>query len=114
MESMQNRRQEARTETDQPVTVTLLGNSDLCFSARLADWSGKGACLEADRDMPVGSLLKIETGDTLLLGEVVYSRKIAGGFRVGAAIEHALYHTCELEVLARKLLGDACETKLRQ
>jgi len=108
------RRDDPRIEADQPVTVTLLGYPDISFSGKLANISGRGACLELDRHVPPSSLLKIETDDTLLLGEAVYSHPVANGFQVGVSLEHALHHTGALAGLARRLLGEETVEELRR
>ena len=101
-----DRRSDPRIPTDQPVTVTVLGPSDPSFSATLANFSGRGACLVANRDLPPSSLLKIEMENTLLLGEVIHSRPVDGAFEVGVLLDHALHHTGELSRLAKRLLGE--------
>src|SRR5215471_15754197 len=106
MDKQAERRTEPRFEIDEHCTVTLLDRPDVSFSATLADLSCKGVCLKLDRQLPQASLVKIEAGDTLLLGEVVYSEPEADGFHVGVLLEHALYRTAELAAHAKRLLGD--------
>ena len=98
-------RQEPRFETDQAVTVTLLGETECTVAARIVNISGKGLCLAAGQPLPRGGAIKLETGDTLVLGEVVYCRAAAESFQIGVGLHQALYHTRELAALAERLLG---------
>jgi hypothetical protein len=61
--------------------------------------------LASDQAVSPGAALKIELADTLILGEVVYCRPRDPGFYTGIALEQALYHTRDLAVLGRRLLG---------
>lgn len=97
-------RQETRFETDQEVTVTLLGGAGTTFDGRIVNFSGRGICLALDSPLPAGGAVKLELSDALLLGEVVYCREVAGGFQIGLALEEALYHTTELAALLERLV----------
>jgi hypothetical protein len=99
-------RQEPRFEADQEVAVTLLGDVETVFSAKVINFSGRGMCLLSNQAIPSGSALKIELPDTMLLGEVIYSRPQGGGHQAGIELEHALYRTRDLAVLAERLRGD--------
>ena len=98
-------RHEPRFETNQPVIITLLGDTELTFAGVVANFSARGLCLAADRPLPAGSAVKVELDDMLLLGEVVYCHREAGNYLIGVALEEALYHTGELAALADRLLG---------
>ena len=97
-------RKEPRLETEQEVTVTLLGTPEIALAGRVVNLSGKGLCLATGRELPPGGALKVELADCLLLGEVVYSRAVEGGYLVGVALEQALYHK-DLATLSDWLLG---------
>jgi hypothetical protein len=108
-------RQQPRFETDQEVTVTLLGNAPFVVSGRVVNFSGKGICVRSPRALPPGAPLKIEFSDTLLLGEVVYCRGNDETYDVGITVEQALYHTRDLAALAQTLLDGgnrSCEPAL--
>ena len=49
----------------------------------------------------MGSALKFELDDTLLLGEVIYCRDDGSSFYVGVELEHALYGLGELAEAVR-------------
>ena len=93
-------------ETDEPVHVTVLGECDTKFLGRITNSSTRGIGLRIDRLVPLGSAVKVEWGQTLLLGEVRYCRPEGDGFTIGLDLEHALYHTEELARLARRLLEE--------
>jgi hypothetical protein len=98
-------RQEPRFETDQEVTVTLLGDVEIGFAGRIVNVSGKGMCLDIPQAVPAGGAIKLEVEDTLVLGEVIYCRPFAGRYQIGVALQEALYHTKALAALLERLLG---------
>ena len=104
-------RRECRFETDQEITVTLLGEVDTTFAGKVVNVSGTGICLQSSQALPPGAALKIELADTLLLGEVIYCRSEAAHYHSGILLEQALYHTRDLAALSERLLGG--DTRLR-
>ena len=97
-------RHEPRFETDQEVVITVLGDGGMVLKGRITNFSGKGLCVFSPQALPAGKALKIELNDTLMLGEVIYSRGEEGGYQVGVALDQALYHTRDLAALAESLL----------
>jgi hypothetical protein len=93
-------------EANEPVQVTVLGQAEVRFAARITNCSGGSLELRSGRPVARGTAVKVEWGETLLLGEVHHCQDHAGGFTVGVSLEHALYHTEELARLARRLLDD--------
>jgi hypothetical protein len=57
-----------------------------------------------DRAIPQGAVLKVEWGDTLVLGEVCQCGPAGEQFLVGLKLEHSLLDTEQLARLARMLL----------
>jgi hypothetical protein len=98
-------RQEPRFESNQEITVTLLGDVEAVFPGTIVNVSGKGMCLLSSQALVPGGALKIELADTLVLGEVIYCRPQGAGYQSGIALEQALYHMRELAALAQRLLG---------
>jgi hypothetical protein len=88
-----------RFEVDQPVNVTNLEDRTP-FPGKLADFSANGVRLILDRKIPLGSIVKVEWGGTLLLGEVVYCQVQDAEFSVGLELEDAIYDT---EALANQM-----------
>ena len=107
-------RSQPRLETDEPVHVTVLGESETKFLGRITNYSSRGLGLLAEQPAPQGAAVKVEWGDTLLLGEVCYCHPEGEGFAIGLDVEHALYHTEELARLARRILDEAEPQKNRQ
>ncbi len=56
-----------------PVAVTVLGNQGDSFQGRLSDCFRHGVKLILDRKLSAGSLLKVQWGRGMLLGEVISS-----------------------------------------
>jgi hypothetical protein len=98
-------RQEPRFEITQEISVTLLGDPEIVAPAKAINLSGRGMAFESSRPLPLGSAVKIELADTLLLGEVIYCRCDGTSYQVGIALEQALNHTRGLAALAERLLG---------
>jgi hypothetical protein len=107
-------RSQPRLETNEPVHVTVMGESETKFLGRITDYSSRGLGLLADGPAPQGAAVKVEWGDTLLLGEVCYCHPEGEGFAIGLDVEHALYHTEELARLAKRLLDEAEPQKDRR
>jgi hypothetical protein len=101
------KRGEPRFEVEQTVRATTLGQQSEDFLAQIENISGTGMRLLVERAVPVGTALKVEWDEILLLGEVCYCQAAKGGHAIGVELEHALLHTGEMARLARRLLGDA-------
>jgi hypothetical protein len=99
-------RSQLRWEINEPVHVTVLGECETKFLGRITNYSGRGIGLLADQAAPLGSALKLESGHTLLLGEVRYCHPEGDSFAIGLDLEHILFHTEELARLARRLLEE--------
>jgi hypothetical protein len=56
--------------------------------------------------MEVGTAVKAECNDTLLLGEVCHCQPANGQYAVGLKLEHSLLDTAELARLAERLLEE--------
>jgi hypothetical protein len=98
-------RREMRFESDQEVKITFLGEVDVAFAGRIVNVSGRGMCLAVERSLLPGDAVKIEFGEVLALGGVVYCQQAAAGFQVGVTLEQALHVTAELTALLEKLAG---------
>ena len=95
-----NQRRGPRFETDQSIWITLFGEPDIRLPARIKNVSARGLGLELQGPVAVGTALKIELDDTLLLGEVIYCRDNQTFCYVGVELEQAL---CGLGALAKAL-----------
>ena len=94
---MEYRRREPRFEIDQSVTVTNLEQPDISMRGRLANFSAKGTRLILQLFIKPGTMVKVEWGGTILLGEIMYCTPLDADFAAGLELEDALYET---EVLA--------------
>ena len=89
-------RAEMRFAIDQPVAVVLLGGQEFRETAQVTNVSAAGLQLMLDRYVPVGSAIKIELGNALALGEVVYCRTEGSHSLVGIKLEQVLNGLAEL------------------
>jgi hypothetical protein len=95
-----NQRRKPRFEADQSIWITLFGEPDIRLPARTKNVSERGIGLELQGPVAIGTALKFEVDDSLILGEVIYCRQDEGSFYVGVELEQAL---CGLGALARAL-----------
>jgi hypothetical protein len=83
-------RREPRIQDNQPAWITIYGPVDTRIPARVRNLSGRGVGLEVGQPVAVGSAVKIELPDSLLLGEVIYCRQAAQLFHVGLELDQAV------------------------
>ena len=100
------RRREPRIEAYQTVDLILLGNDDDTIQAHATQFSGRGLRLVLKQPVPVGTVVKVQGDDWLVLGEVCYCRKERSNFVVGLQLEHSLIGLLELEELNRKFTSE--------
>ncbi len=91
----------SQAELEQPVTVTPLQSGDAIFKARFIDLSAEGVQIKLDSDLEVGSLLRLEFGDDLMITEVSRCEPDQGEFTAGLLILSWLGKT-ELKRLRRE------------
>jgi hypothetical protein len=90
-------RREPRFEANQSVWITLFGEPDIRLPARIKNVSIRGIGLELQGPVAIGTALKFEVDDSLILGEVIYCRQDEASYYVGVELEQAL---CGLRDLA--------------
>lgn len=105
MESGRDRRRYPRFSQDDVVRLTLLSEDGRSADARIVDASVGGVRLESPIFLKVGSLVKIEWKDTLLLGEVLYTQAAGSINILGVELTRALYGMAELKRLNSSLTG---------
>jgi hypothetical protein len=106
------RRKETRVKFNvkQPVILTVLGpKGNHVIEAYLLDMSGNGLQLRAPMPVSCGAAIKIESGNTLMLGEVCRCEPEAGAYAVGVQLSQDLSSLMELELLNRALISGAEE-----
>jgi hypothetical protein len=100
MFSMSQRR-EPRFNAEQSVWITLFGEPDIRLPARIKNVSARGIGLELQGPVAIGTALKLELDDSLLLGEVIYCRQDEASFYVGVELEQALCGLADLALALR-------------
>jgi hypothetical protein len=90
-----NQRRDPRFEINQSIWITLFGEPDIRLAARIKNVSVRGIGLELQGPVAIGTALKFEVDDCLLLGEVIYCRQVdtscdEASFYVGVELEQAL------------------------
>ncbi|HML18518.1 MAG TPA: PilZ domain-containing protein [Bryobacteraceae bacterium] len=81
------RRREARLIANTPVMVTLQGMlGDPQMAANVLDMAGSGLRLRTAMPVPSGARVKVETAETLMLGEVLRCEPLDEGFALGLAL----------------------------
>jgi hypothetical protein len=97
MGGMEHRR-EPRFEIDQPVSVVNLDLPSAAVAGRITNFSANGTRLIVERELDSGTMVKVEWGTTILLGEIIYCSPQGSEFAVGLKLEDALY---ERETIAK-------------
>jgi|SRR5690242_9391615 len=83
-------RQAQRHQSGQSAIVGVLGTAGQIFQGEIRNVSKRGSQLHLNQPLGVGSLLRIEYDNNLLLVEVVSCQHEQAGWVVGIRIEHAL------------------------
>jgi hypothetical protein len=84
-----DRRTTPRRQLSQSVVVSVLGTGEV-LQGEIRDLSDGGTQILLREALRVTSLLQIEYGDKLLLGEVVYCRQEQAGWLVGISVGQTL------------------------
>jgi hypothetical protein len=71
----------------------------------VVDMSSRGMGLMIPESLPLGTPIKIEAHDELVLGEVCYCVPHEGAYRVGLAVKHRLTGLAQLHSLNRALMA---------
>jgi hypothetical protein len=103
------RRSEPRIHAYQTVDLTVLGADARVINAHATQFSGRGLRLVVKQAVPVGTAVKIQGDDWLVLGEVCYCRRDRLNFVVGLQLEHSLTGLQELQELNRKFTSEELE-----
>jgi hypothetical protein len=101
------RRREPRLQTDQAVDVVILTDPPAPCRGIVLEISGRGLRLALPVDAALGTGVRVNVGDSLLLGEVCHHSPSPQGFMVGLVLKHSLTGLGELENLRRSLLAES-------
>jgi hypothetical protein len=85
-----DQRQAQRHQLSQSASVSVLGATSQVVQGEIRNVSKNGTQLHLDQPIGIGSLLRVDYDNNLLLGEVVYCRQEQTGWIVGIRIEHTL------------------------
>jgi hypothetical protein len=85
-----DQRQTQRHQLGQPAIVTVLGSATEVLQGEIRNVSKGGTQLQLPRPIGIGSLVRIEYDNSLILGEVVYCIQEQAFWIAGIRIEHAL------------------------
>jgi hypothetical protein len=94
-------RRENRVPTEQPVIVTVLGDSERRLTAIVKNASGRGLGLISSESVLSGTAVKIEFGDSIFLGEAMYCKTMADGFYLGIELTEVLSGLAALSRMAQ-------------
>ena len=83
-------RRDVRVPVNRPIVLTVLGEPEVRVSATVKDASSLGLGLIAENAVKTGSAVKIEIGDAIFLGEVVYCREGDQASFVGVRLSQVL------------------------
>jgi hypothetical protein len=96
-------RSESRVKFDQPVMITALKNGDAICAGRFVDLSSNGMRIRSSADLEVGSLLRLEVGDDLIMSEVRHCEPDGAEYSAGLSIL-AWLEKSELQQLLREVV----------
>lgn len=83
------RRKESRLKANQSVLVTPMGLLGMPpVSGRVIDMSGSGLQLVVPNPLPCGSLVKVESAQTVIVGEVVRCLEKGRVYEAGVTLFH--------------------------
>lgn len=87
-------RRESRLNVNTPVRVTLQGMlGDPQISGNVLDMAGSGLRVRTATPVPSGARVKVETAETLMLGEVVRCEPLGAGYALGLALSEVRART---------------------
>lgn len=87
------------------VALTNLDGTEASQACPVLELKSHAMQLKLSKCVEVGSAVKVETGDTLSLGEVSYCRPEGDGYVVWVELFQALHNVSEMSRLARALLA---------
>lgn len=90
-----NRRSRTRFKTDLTVFVACSDNPDIPIKARLADLSVHGLSLILNKQLRIGSIVRVAWRSATFIGEVVYCEPQQKEFLAGLKVEDSVYETAK-------------------
>jgi hypothetical protein len=94
-------RREHRVPLDQSVSLTVLGDPETRLTATIKNTSSRGLGLVSPESVACGAAVKIEIGDSIFLGEVMYCETLEGGNFLGIELTEVLSGLAALSRMAQ-------------
>lgn len=79
-------RSESRVRSNEPLRITALQSDDAICTGRFVDLSSDGMRIISNADLEIGSLLRLDIGDDLMVAEVRHCEADEGEFAAGLLI----------------------------
>ncbi len=98
---MEQRRDE-RIQFDRDAWITIYGNVERRIPGQVRNVSGRGIGLEVDEEVTPGSALKVEIGDVMMLGEVIYCSHDGLTYYLGIELDQAVHSLVALSTSVRE------------
>jgi hypothetical protein len=103
---------DVRFSSRQPVSLTILdgqsNDGDSRIAAFMENISGRGLSLVTGSKVPLGSAVRVDVNDNLLLGEVCHSAQTGPSeFVCGVRLEQALTSVNDLSRLVAVVMGES-------
>jgi|HubBroStandDraft_1064217.scaffolds.fasta_scaffold77756_2 hypothetical protein len=98
---LMEQRREHRVPTDQPVSLTVLGDSETRLTATVKNATGRGLGLISPQSVADGAAVKIEIGDSIFLGEAMYCNATEDGYYLGIELTEVLSGLAALSRIAQ-------------
>jgi hypothetical protein len=98
---MENRRID-RVPVEKPIILTILGDPEIRLVASVKDASPRGIGVITAEALKAGAPVKIEIGDSIFLGEVMYCRPMEKSFFAGIELTQVLTGLAALSRLAQE------------
>ncbi|MBI4910483.1 MAG: PilZ domain-containing protein [Acidobacteria bacterium] len=93
-------------ESRAPARICALnGDDSLSANGTLSNISGRGARIVVNQPFPTDTPVRIDVGETLLLGDVCYCRQDPEGFSIGVALSHSILEMTAVGDLMERLVG---------
>lgn len=108
-----DRRREPRLEVQEPVEITILTEPEIHFRGWTVNISGRGMRLLLEQPVPLGSAIRVDLSDRVLLGEACYCQPEGDRWVAGLQLEHCLARAAELARLLEGLFLEESSPRTR-
>jgi hypothetical protein len=82
------------------------GEGEILLAVIVEDMSSHGMRIRMDRDLPLGTPVRVDLNDNILLGEVCHSSSDGLSFQCGIRTEQALCSVTDLMRLMKGVMGN--------